>query len=230
MSEAVRTFFSQWEIYRLCIEHNTLFHREVRGILRRELLARTEPFTFLDLACGDADLTAGALSGTKVSSYTGVDFSAPAIALAAEKTATLHHPRRFHEQDFTRFLRDNTETFDVIYLGLSLHHLETTTKREMMQHLRRAAAEGGSFYLFEPILHEGESREGYFERWAAAMDGPYDPFPPAARTALQDHVRESERPESVEEYLTSAHHAGFSPGEILFTDPGYFYALFRFKA
>ena len=129
MSEAVHAFFSQWDIYRLCIEHNTLHHREVGEILRRELLARTEPFTFLDLACGDAYLTAAALSGTKVSSYTGVDFSSPAIALAAEKTATLHHPRRFHEQDFTHFLSDNNETFDVIYLGLSLHHLETATKR-----------------------------------------------------------------------------------------------------
>ena len=229
MSEAVHAFFSQWDIYRLCIEHNTLHHREVGEILRRELLARTEPFTFLDLACGDADLTAAALSGTKVSSYTGVDFSSPAIALAAEKTATLHHPRRFHEQDFTHFLSDNNETFDVIYLGLSLHHLETATKREMMQHLRRATAKGGSFYLFEPILHGGESREGYVERWAQAMDGPYDPFPPATRTALRDHVRASERPESIEEYLASAQAAGFSHGDILFTDPSNFYALFRFK-
>jgi Methylase involved in ubiquinone/menaquinone biosynthesis len=229
MSEAVRAFFSQWEIYRLCIEHNTLFHREVGKILRRELLARPAPFTFLDLACGDADLTTAALSGTKVSAYTGVDFSTPAIALAAEKTAALRHPRSFQEEDFTHFLRDNQETFAVIYLGLSLHHLETATKRELMQHLRRATAEGGSFYLFEPILHDGESREGYLERWAEAMDGPYDPFPPAARTALRDHVRASERPESIEEYLASAHTAGFSPGEILFTDPGHFYALFRFQ-
>lgn len=229
MSEVVHAFFSQWEIYRLCIEHNTLFHREVGGILRRELLARTDPFTFLDLACGDAEVTGAALQGTMVSSYTGVDFSAPAVALAAENTSALHGPRRFDEQDFPHFLRENEETFDVIYLGLSLHHLETATKRETMRHLRRATAEGGFFYLFEPILHDGESREGYVERWSEAMDGPYDPFPPASRTALRDHVRESERPESVEEYLTSAHTAGFSPGEILFTDPGNFYTLFRFE-
>ena len=61
------------------------------------------------------------------------------------------------------------------------------------------------------------------------MDGPYDPFPPATRTALRDHVRASERPESIEEYLASAQAAGLSHGDILFTDPGNFYALFRFK-
>ena len=42
MSDPVHTFFSQWEIYRLCIEHNTLHHREVGEILRRELLG-TKP-------------------------------------------------------------------------------------------------------------------------------------------------------------------------------------------
>jgi SAM-dependent methyltransferase len=230
MSEAVHAFFSQWDVYRLCIEHNTLFHREVGDILRRELQEQTGPFTFLDLACGDTELTAEALRRTKVAAYTGVDFSAPAIALAAEKTAALACPRRFQEQDFTHFLRDNKEKFDLIYLGLSLHHLETETKREMMQHLRCAMADGGSFYLFEPILHAGESREGYTERWSAAMDGPYDPFPPAARDALREHVRESERPEAAEEYLALAHAAGFPRGDILFTDPGNFYSLFRFKA
>jgi len=230
MSEAVHAFFSQWEIYRLCIEHNTLFHREVGAILRCELLARTEPFTFLDLACGDADLTAAALQGTKVSAYTGVDFSAPALALAANKVAELGRPRTLHEADFTAFLSGNYESFDVIYLGLSLHHLEQSAKRETVKHLYRATSPGSTFYLFEPILHGGEEREGYVQRWADAMDGPYDPFPVAARNALRDHVTDSERPESIEEYLSSAREAGFTRSEILFADPGNFYALFKFSA
>jgi SAM-dependent methyltransferase len=230
MSEAVHAFFSQWDIYRLCIEHNTLFHREVGAILRRELLPSTAPFTFLDLACGDADLTAAALRGTRMSSYTGVDFSAPALALAANKIAELGCPRTLHEADFTEFLRQNKMQFDVIYLGLSLHHLERETKREMMAHLRRATAPGGTFYLFEPFLRPGEHREGYVARWAAAMDGPYDPFPPEARDALREHVRASEKPESQDEYLSAARAAGFEDGKILFTDPDNFYSLFRFRS
>ena len=230
MSEAVHAFFSQWDIYRLCIEHNTLFHREVGEILHSELLARTEPFTFLDLACGDADLTAAALHGTKVSAYTGVDFSAPALALAANKVAELGRPRTLHEADFTAFLSGNYESFDVIYLGLSLHHLEQSAKRETVKHLYRATSPGGTFYLFEPILHDDETREGYVKRWVAAMNGPYDPFPAAARQALRDHVTESERPESADDYQSFAKEAGFRCSEILFTDPGSFYSLFKFHA
>lgn len=229
MSEAVHAFFSQWDIYRLCIEHNTLFHREVGEILRRELLAHTEPFTFLDLACGDADLTAAALQGTKISAYTGVDFSAPALTLAANTIADLGCARTLLEADFTAFLCGNEGTFDVIYLGLSLHHLETATKRATMAHLRRATAPGGVFYMFEPFLQPGESRDEYAERWAGAMDGPYDPFPAEARDALREHVRSSELPETREEYLASALAAGLGPGEVLFTDPDNFYSLFRFR-
>lgn len=230
MSEAVHAFFSQWEIYRLCIEHNTLFHREVGEILGRGLQARTEPFTFLDLACGDADLTAAALSGTKVSAYTGVDFSAPALALAATKIAGLGCPRTLHETNFTEFLRKNGSTFDVMYLGLSLHHLGREAKRENMAYLRRAAAPGGVLYLFEPVLRNGETREGYVARWTAAMGGPYGAFPAEARAALRDHVAESEHPESAEDYQAFAREAGFRCGGILFNDPGNFYTLFEFSA
>jgi hypothetical protein len=61
------------------------------------------------------------------------------------------------------------------------------------------------------------------------MDGPYDRFPAAARAALRDHVAESEQPESPEDYESFAREAGFSRGDILFTDPGNFYSLFRFR-
>lgn len=227
--DAVHAFFSQWDIYRLCIEHNTLHHREVGGILRRELLGRSGPFAFLDLACGDADLTSTALRGTRISAYTGVDFSAPALAAAADKIAELLCPCTLREADFTDFLRANKDGFDVIYLGLSLHHVDRATKRDTMKHLRRAAAPGGTFYLFEPFLHAGESREDYVRRWTAAMAGPYDPFPPAARDALREHVAASEQPESADEYLSSAQAAGFSCGEVLFTDRSHFYSLFRFR-
>jgi len=227
MSDPVHGFFSQWDIYRLCIEHNTLHHREVGEILRRELGSCPEPFTFLDLACGDADLTAAALHGTKVRTYTGVDFSAPALASATEKTAALDIRREFHEQDFTNFLRDHRGTFDITYLGLSLHHLEAPAKRQALADLRRIT---NTLYLFEPILHAGETREECLARWHRAMDGPYDAFPPEAREAVWTHVRTCDFPESPETYLAAAREAGFHSAETLFTDQRNFYTLFRFQA
>lgn len=224
----VRAFFAQWEIYRLCIEHNTLHHREVETLLRKELAARTTPFRFLDLASGDATLTARVLEGLPVASYTAVDFSAPALGLARENTARLPCPRDFLETGFCEFLDTCTDSFDVIYLGLSLHHLLLPEKRAALADIHRLLSPGGIFFIFEPILHAGESRAECLERWHAHMAGPYDGFPAPAREAVWDHVRTSDHPESVEEYLSTARAAGFSSGAVLFEDPGHFYALMRF--
>ena len=227
----VREFFSSWDVYRLCIEHNTLHHREVGRILRDELSGRSEPFSFLDLACGDAELTARALVGSRVRSYTGVDFSAPAIELARAKIAALGCPSAFHETDFTSYLRRNDSSFDIIYLGLSLHHLGLGEKAETMKHIRRAVASGGAFYLFEPVLRGRESRDECLAEWHAYIgmpDGPYGAFPPEPREALWQHVSTSDFPESEETYLALARDAGFSGGERLFTDARNFYSLFRF--
>lgn len=229
MVETVRSFFTNWDIYKLCIEHNTLFHREVGTILRARLRARTAPFTFLDLACGDATLTAAALRGTAVRSFTGVDFSAPALALAKENTRELGCPCEFLEADFAGYLRKATGAFDVIYLGLSLHHFERAEKRDLVRQIFRITAPGGEFYLYEPILHGGESREECLARWKRLMDTRYRDFPQAARDALWEHVSTADRPETVADYIASAKDAGFSGGEVLFTDCENTYSLMSFS-
>lgn len=230
MLRDVQAFFTSWEIYRLCIEHNTLHHREVGAILAAKLAARSRPFDFLDLACGDAQTSAAALVGTAVKSYTGIDFSAPALELAQVNTASLGCAREFLEEDFTSFLDARARDFDVIYLGLSLHHLEMPGKRQAMRGLRAATRDAGTLYMYEPVLAAGESRETCLERWHRAMDGPYDAFPPAARDALWEHVRTSDYPETQEEYISAARDAGFPEADVLFTDAGGFYSLFEFRA
>lgn len=230
MPDPVQAFFTQWEIYRLCLEHNTLHHREVGKILQRELQSKTAPFTFLDLACGDAELTSTVLLETSLSAYTGVDFCAPALALAKTNLAKLPTPITLQEADFTTFLAKQRQVYDIAYLGLSLHHLDLESKRISVQNIRRCISPDGIFYLYEPFLHSGENREQYVDRWIAAMDGPYDAFPSDARASLQEHVSQSEQPESLEDYLKIAKEAGFTGSEILFRDAQNFYALLRFTA
>jgi hypothetical protein len=64
---ALAQFQEQWATYRKLITSNCLCHREVGGILRDTLNAAfASPFTFLDIACGDASVMKTALRGTKV--------------------------------------------------------------------------------------------------------------------------------------------------------------------
>lgn len=226
----VHGFFSNWDVYRLCIEQNTLHHREVGGILREQLLARTKPFDFLDLACGDAELTVKALSGTNARSYTGVDFSAAALELARTRVAGSGYAAIFHEIDFAAWLHSSRGVYDVIYLGLSLHHFDRSSKREIMKQLHRITSPQGTLYMFEPVLREGETIAECLTAWHAHMDHAYAGFPHSAREALWEHVRTADIPETSAEYMDTARAAGFRTASTLFTAPAGFYSLFRFAA
>lgn len=225
----VQAFFAQWEIYRQCIKHNTLHHREVWALLHA-MLEKRPPFRFLDIACGDAAMTTAALTGTAATSYTGVDFSGPALEEARRMTQELPCPVIFHEMDYVKFVENSTETFDIIYLGLSLHHLGREGKRQTLADIRRLTAPEGTFFLYEPILLEGESREECLGRWQGRLETTYSAFTPEAREAVWMHVSTADHPEAVSEYLDGAAAAGFSEGAILFTDQARLYSLFRFRA
>ena len=96
------------------------------AILHRVLAAVPRPFRFLDLACGDARGVVGALRGTAVAHYHGVDLSRPgALAMASVSVEALTCPVELDQRDFIAAMADRPEPADVVWIGLSLHHLAT---------------------------------------------------------------------------------------------------------
>ena len=227
---AVERFFAQWQVYRLCIEHNTLHHRQVEAVLRREADLWPTGFRFLDLACGDAWTTSRVLAGKECGFYRGVDFSNEALELARGNTATLGCGCEFSCGDLLEYLRSARGKFDVVYLGLSLHHFDGGAKREAMRLIRAILADGGFFYLYEPILGRGEGRTDCLARWKENMDRTWTEFPAAAKDAVWEHVRSSDFPESENTWMAMASEAGFREPAKLFRDAGDFYSLMRFRA
>jgi len=64
---ALAQFQEQWATYCKLIASNDLSHRDVGTILHHTLnQVFASPFTFLDIACGDASMMKTALCGTKV--------------------------------------------------------------------------------------------------------------------------------------------------------------------
>jgi len=64
---ALAQFQEQWETYRKLVESGCLAHREVGAILRETLNnVFKSPFSFLEIACGDANLMKAVLPGTQV--------------------------------------------------------------------------------------------------------------------------------------------------------------------
>ena len=225
----LEAFFNEWKTYRLFKDSNFLHHREVADILQRELVERDASFSFLDLAAGDASASSKFLRGTRITSYTAVDFSNPALELARDNTSALPCPKNFLKQDFADFAEMTEACFDIIYLGLSLHHQSNSKKRQTLSALHKLTAPGGYLYLFEPILADGETREQLLPRWKVYLDTFPAALPPEARETVWQHVHTWDFPETLDEYLSSACAAGFQKPACLFTDPHRLYSLMKFQ-
>ena len=69
-------FIKNWKIYRKIIENDNMSHidgyNKLKEILNQEM---NSPFSFLDIACGDAYYSSKILKDTKAQKYTGIDVS-----------------------------------------------------------------------------------------------------------------------------------------------------------
>ena len=105
-------FLVAWPTYRKVIDNNCLFHREVYERLHRLLADEApRPFRFLDVACGDASATVGALQGTAISHYHGIDVSGPALDLAQRALAVLPCRVRLEQRDLAGRTRRQARAF-----------------------------------------------------------------------------------------------------------------------
>jgi SAM-dependent methyltransferase len=222
----VSLFQQHWRVYRILVDENFLFHREVYSRLH-DLLARVDrPFRFVDLGCGDAAWTATALKGTKVASYHGIDLAGEAIAVAQRTLAGLPCRVSFEVGDFTETLRYRTETADVIWCCLSLHHSRHRAKQTVMEEIRRLLAPGGKFLFYENTRPDGESRAGWLSRWDRQRAA-WTAYDDADWTMMRNHVRAADHPETCTDWHRLADAAGFQRVQELFVAPS---DLFRMYA
>lgn len=223
-------FQRQWQIYRILVAENYLFHREVAARLRQVLLEEApRSFRFLDLACGDASAVATALYGAPIASYHGVDLSAAALALAAENLAVLDCPVTLEQRDFAAAVRDWPKQEDVVWIGLSLHHLPTAGKLEVMRAVRRIVGESGLFLIYEDACPDGESREAWLARWDAQRPL-WTAYDDDAWQAITSHVHDEDFPESDSGWRTLGREAGFGQVDQLFAAPTDLLRMYRFRA
>jgi len=227
-SAAVQAFFNGWSLYRRIVDNDYLCHRSVRQALAAWLDGFGRPFSFLDLGCGDAEFSSGILKGRPLRSYTGIDLSPVALDLAAQNTRDLPFPCSLQAGDFLTSLSTLPEHYDIIYIGLSLHHLSRREKEFFFGALRRKLAPGGVLLVFDPVLTPGESRESYMGRWVDHAQWSWSALTVEEIEGAVEHVTTSDFPEEISTLNRMAVAAGFTPADVLFTDRTDFYALMAF--
>ena len=143
---ALAQFQDQWATYRKLIASNDLSHREVGGILRNTLNeVFASPFSFLDIACGDASMMKTALRGTKVRHYHGIDLSQAALELADANLAQSPFEVDLDHRDFVEAMLRRAQHADATWCSLSIHHLLTDDKLRLMKAIRGATGAHGIF-------------------------------------------------------------------------------------
>lgn len=228
--DSATVFQEEWEVYRKVVDNNYLFHREAYSVLRRVLLEEmATPFRFLDVACGDAGATVGALAGTQVAHYRGIDLSEPALALAKAALRALPCPVELIRQDFAEALRTREFSADVAWIGLSLHHLERAGKRAVMSDARMIVGPAGKLLVYENASPGPETRAAWMRRWDRQR-ADWSAFSDREWRAITDHVHANDHPETPVAWLELGYAAGFGRGRCLYESPTRLFRLYCFDS
>jgi Methyltransferase domain len=222
-------FRVEWATYRKVIDNNYMFHREVSEQLRGILIDEApKPFRFLDIACGDATAIVGALRGTAVSQYFGIDVSGAALELARQALVVLPCPVRLERRDLIAALAGWREPFDVAWIGQSLHHFSAPQKLDVMRAIRRIVGRNGMFLIWEPTSLDREDRAGWLDRfeqsrrlWPELDSEEWD--------AMVAHARAADFPETALRWQGLAKEAGFANAHELFVAPPKLSRIYCFR-
>jgi SAM-dependent methyltransferase len=225
----VELFQDSWKRYRVMVDNNYLFHREAYGGLRRVLdKDYPRPFRFLDIACGDASAAAIALRGTSIAHYRGVDFSAAALTLAAVNLRVLGCPVDLTECDFLDIESYAAAPLDIVWIGLSLHHLLLPAKLDFMRKVRSRLLPGGSLIVFEDTSPDGEDRAGWMRRWD--LQRPlWTAYSDSDWEAVSAHVHAADFPETDSTWRQLGRDAGFGAVSEVERVPFDLFRVYRFS-
>jgi ubiquinone/menaquinone biosynthesis C-methylase UbiE len=214
--------------YQKVVAANYLAHQQAYHMLREVLLNEAKRgFVFVDLACGAAPYSAAALAGTGVARYVGIDISRPALDAAKESLASLSCPIELRCQDFIEAIDAWEGQLDVVWIGLSLHHLRTSEKRAFIGKVERRLPRDGLFLIWEPTCLEGEDREGWVERFSQFLKGlalSDDEF-----AAMDSHQRAADYAEMAATWKGMAREAGFQQTDEIFAAPDRLTGVYLFR-
>ncbi|CDX21857.1 putative Methyltransferase domain family [Mesorhizobium sp. ORS 3324] len=221
-------FNRELETYRRIVGANLMFHQDVYRLLR-ELLVEQAPasFRFLDVACGDASASAAMLKTMEIGSYVGIDLSEASLQLAARELEGLPCSVELRCCDFVQAMAIWSEPVDVIWIGMSLHHLPTAAKARLMRNAHRALGGMGLFAIWEPALFEGEDRAAWLARFSKLRDE-WSAISDEEFASMERHMLLADFPETVDTWLGMGRDAGFSHAEEIFMMPNRMGRVFRY--
>jgi SAM-dependent methyltransferase len=156
--------------------------------------------------------------GRGVASYQGIDLSQAALDLASKALETLACPVTLGRRDFVEALRDRPKPADVVWIGLSLHHLITSAKLAVMREIRNVVDDRGIFLIYENTSPDGEDREAWLRRWDDQKSC-WTALTPEEWAVGTAHVHANDFPGTSSQWHALGREAGFGQVRELFVSP-----------
>ena len=97
--------------------------------------------------------------------YHGIDLSQSALELAAANLEGSPFEVDLDHRDFVEAMLRRPEHADAAWCSLSIHHLSTADKLQLIKAIRRATGPRGIFLLYEPTRRDGEDRAAFLDRF-----------------------------------------------------------------
>jgi SAM-dependent methyltransferase len=230
-ARALEIFQQQWELYRKFLTYDYLSNAGAYAHLHSFLQSNiARPFALLDLACGDASGIVEALKGTPIASYRGIDLSGPALDHARKNLEKMPCRAELVQADFVTAMRSPQRGADIVWISLSLHHLDTGDKRTLMREVRQCLNEGGAFLIYEPTQDDGESRAAYLDRFEEIGRKDWKALSPQEFAEAMNHVRTCDLPETITNWIELGRDAGFSRVSELYKSADGLFRLVSYRA
>jgi cyclopropane fatty-acyl-phospholipid synthase-like methyltransferase len=224
----VNAGFDRRNVFDTLKSHDVMHHRAVYAELANILMKFNGNFRMLDIGCGDCADILPLLLKRCPDEYVGVDSASEAIAQAACNLAGATFPSHLTCGDYRQALNERCP-YDVIWMGLFLHHVPTKQKADFLQKAYGMLKQGGLLLAHDPLLQEKETRSAFIDR---LMKHGRSNWPFLAADDLQvacRHWSEHGHQESVSVLRELGLEANFSEVNLLWSDPDKFYGLLMFR-
>jgi ubiquinone/menaquinone biosynthesis C-methylase UbiE len=212
--------FEEWRVYEKLLTHDYMEHSVFFGRLRQGVAEKFQrPIKVLDLGCGDLTPILPLLQSVHLQQYVGIDESAGALAIAAQKLEDRSLPGTLIHGDLLATLETLHEKFDLVVASFSLHHLANPAdKLRTLKAIERHLTTDGVFALIDVFCTDDEPLSEYHDRWIAHAAKHYKELRPEEKQLLFDHVRERDHPVSENQWRSMGEQANLAQFSILQQD------------
>lgn len=229
MTSTVQAGFEKRSVFDALKAHDVMCHGRIYALLSRILDGLDRPFRLLDVGCADASNIAHLLAKHRISAYVGVDSSSEALDQALVNLAALPCPVRLIHGDYQQALTAPPASFDIVWMGLFLHHLDHAQKKDFLARASSLLSSHGLLLAHDPLLGEHEDRAAYIERLEKHGQKHWAFLSPEQLAMAGRHWSKHGRQERYSTLLGLGLQAGYQDVTLLWSDPDQFYGLICFQ-